>query len=714
MTKPAFHATWLFLAAAFFIQQAKYACPPAGSRIAGLSELLTTVPSVSAVKQTSITGGGGGAILVSGSDANIGWHVVPNSAMQPNGPGGLGDECPPNGSFAFDDQCKQLIWAWGTGMYASKSRQFCLLGGGHTDYAGNEVYCVDLSRLPVIIRRTAAPTTPFGSCVLSNGGKISARHPYDGVDYIPTSDELIYAGGPVFGGTCFEANDSWTLPMSSIPTTVGSCGITRNCNPVWTTRGNISPGCNLDGKMLAYDPNRDLVFLDDRCNFYSYDRNTSAWTNLHGSINNHGHSTAVIDPVNKLFVVMGSQGDFYSTSIAVGSTYTMTGHSDSSCSSLFNQDWPGIDYDKVNQRIVGIIPGNGNLVVLNTNTWTCTTETYSNPPTVPSANGAGTFGKFRYMEAENAFGYYPDYNQNFWFIRRQAAPQELPFAARCLAFGVTTCQSLDQASQLNIVGSNGLFPGNQTTATLDPAVHPNDGSTASLKFVVPISGDQNSSGNWTHDFGAQFDTGQVFYLQFRMRSNDGFAQNYNAAGEKHFIIWHNSGGPSCTDVQFVMLNENYGGYPRLYQNCSPDLLANFADGDFGLEFGAYSPPSDPTAGNGGYLCTYRKDGPGENNCATYPANNWQTYYYKVTPGNWGSSNTRIEAWVANEGQNMRKFFDKPDCNFTRDNANKKWGRIDLTPYDTGRTATVANPMSVWYSGLIVSSQPIASPTGPTP
>ena len=291
---------------------------------------------------------------------------------------------------------------------------------------------------------------------------------------------------------------------------------------------------------------------------------------------------------------------------------------------------------------------------------------------------------------------------------------ELPLATRCADPGVVVCLGLDQASDLTYTGGNGVVAGDQSTAVLDTATKPADGSVGSLKFTVTASGDQNSAGNFTHDFGgAAFDTGQVFYVQFRMRSSDGFAQNYNAAGEKHFIIWHNQGGGSCTDVQFVMINENYGGYPRFYQSCSPDLLANFADGDFGLEFGAYNPPADPTAGNGGYLCSYR-GGTGRNICATYPANNWQTYYIKVTPGTWGQANTRIEAWVAYEGQNMRKFFDKPDITFTRDSTAKLWGRIDLLPYDTGRSATVANAMYVWYAGLIVSRNPIPPPTGPTP
>lgn len=291
---------------------------------------------------------------------------------------------------------------------------------------------------------------------------------------------------------------------------------------------------------------------------------------------------------------------------------------------------------------------------------------------------------------------------------------ERPLATRCADPGVTVCLGLDKASDLTYSGGNGVVAGAQSTGVLDTVTKPADGSAGSLMFTVTASGNQNSAGNLTHDFGgAAFDTGQAFYVQFRMRSSDGFAQNYNAAGEKHFIIWHNQGGGSCTDVQFVMINTIYRGFPQFYQSCSPDLLANFADGDFGLEFGSYNPPADPTAGTNGYLCSYRR-GTGRDICANYKANDWTTYYIKVTPGNWGQPNTRIEAWLSYEGQNMRKFFDKPDIAFTRDSAAKLWGRIDLLPYDTGRSATVANAMYVWYAGLIVSRNPIPPPTGPTP
>ena len=111
---------------------------------------------------------------------------------------------------------------------ADTSRPLLVWGGGHSDYAGNEVYAFDLTTLawqrltdPSVADRARTPLYP--------DGQPRARHTYNYIEYVPSRDRLVVfgasgpypAGGGEFSRDLIEFDPStnrWTTQgRSAIP-----------------------------------------------------------------------------------------------------------------------------------------------------------------------------------------------------------------------------------------------------------------------------------------------------------------------------------------------------------------------------------------------------------------------------------------------------------------------------------------------------------------
>ena len=75
--------------------------------------------------------------------STLGWYQVPNTSLHPL--------CPPDGyggsGYAFFTYCPGVTTAWNSGVMDTKRNRLIVWGGGHNDYAGNEVYAIDLNSL---------------------------------------------------------------------------------------------------------------------------------------------------------------------------------------------------------------------------------------------------------------------------------------------------------------------------------------------------------------------------------------------------------------------------------------------------------------------------------------------------------------------------------------------------------------------------------------
>jgi hypothetical protein len=117
-----------------------------------------------------------------------GWSALPvTTCLMTSPPDSNADnQCPPNGfggsSYAFHDMCGGMF-ANDTGGFADTYRSFMyLFGGGHNNYAGNELYRLDLSQPSngLALLRVTDPTVPTaadGPFYDSESGCIGALPP---------------------------------------------------------------------------------------------------------------------------------------------------------------------------------------------------------------------------------------------------------------------------------------------------------------------------------------------------------------------------------------------------------------------------------------------------------------------------------------------------------------------------------------------------------
>ena len=116
---------------------------------------------------------------------------------------------------------------------------------------------------------------------------------------------------------------------------------------------------------------------------------------------------------------------------------------------------------------------------------------------------------------------------------------------------------------------------------------------------------------------------------------------------------------------------------------------------------------------GDYNCPYRSPMPFAKNrdCFAYVANTWMTEYWVVEIGDFGAPNTHFTAYIAPQGQPLRRFVDLPNFQFNSGgDASDALETIVLQPYLSGADGTKPNPNArMWFDELIISARAIAAP-----
>ncbi len=210
------------------------------------------------------------------------WYEVPGSHLR--------DVCPPDdegaGGYEWHYHCRNVMGAWSGGAYDSARERLVVWGGGHSDYAGNEVYVFDVETLAW--SRLDDPSALAGFCDGSScqpqaqvmpDGRPPLRHTYNSMVYVPTIDRLFAQGGSLWrsgNGTSW----SWAYDF-----------VTRS----WSRKGD-APG-------LVYDPVLDRIVawsgepgvgLQTR-DFYVLDLESRIWSRISPAPTNTVTPTAASD-----------------------------------------------------------------------------------------------------------------------------------------------------------------------------------------------------------------------------------------------------------------------------------------------------------------------------------------------------------------------------------------------------------------------------------
>lgn len=342
------------------------------------------------------------------------------------------------------------------------SGRLLIVGGGHGDYNGNEVYALypPGATLPEGVTCTSATAPALcrikepsaslrslsGSCfsTAGDGVTMNSRHTYDGMAFIGPSNTLFIQGGSLACATGNHFGDTWTLDLASLAWAAKDPVTASGTKP-----RDICSGCGNQGQgpwtSAIYDAQRNMVItqtalypLQSGAVLWSYDLATNKYTTRATDALLSKYGSWVIDPVRHRLYIIGPDdgpGSGNATTslgtprisyidISAGGAFasTVVNLSGAGCDGLAAAPAPGVDYDPVLDRIVGW-PNFGDTVYLfDPATGACASQTFSGgPPDSRDASNSvsttGTFGRFRYLLSSNAYLLVNEASQNAFMLR---------------------------------------------------------------------------------------------------------------------------------------------------------------------------------------------------------------------------------------------------------------------------------------------------------
>lgn len=319
------------------------------------------------------------------------WIELPDTALDPwCRSRGL----PENGEpTAF--RCGNVITTWSGGAFDSSRRQLIVFGGGHNDYAGNEVYGFDIATASWQLLRPPTPMAQVRPSVeeYADGTPVS-RHTYDNFAYIRDRQQLL-----VFGGSRYQdgstTNVTWTLDSGSM---------------AWAKKTKFELG-GLFYSGSDYDEATGRVLMRTEGGLFAYDVPGNAWSRLvdfgyppyYPTFSTSNYRRGVVVPGRRLFFMLGGTTeagalDFLVWNIDaaadVTAEWTTTGDP-----SGVRESGTGADFDRAADAIVTWSGGGPNILDLGTKVWRRGSATGAPANQVEN----GTYGRWRYLAYVNAF-----------------------------------------------------------------------------------------------------------------------------------------------------------------------------------------------------------------------------------------------------------------------------------------------------------------------
>ncbi len=359
----------------------------------------------------------------------IGWTQIPNTTI--DSVCAVSTYPQVSGS---DTRCYGVVNAWSSAAFDTSRNQLLVMGGGHDDYFGNEVYSISLGDTqtnPNISRFTnpGLPPAP-GSCSggadcttdrgqmtsnnntssecmesVANGTQPNTRHTYDGVTYIEGFDQVFIFGGSL---ACMSGNFSslpWTLDIK-----------TKTWQRVVMDSNTASQINANAGQSSVYNSKTGKVIIYDLQSLWSYDPSTRIMSKFTGAVDYDAklgdHKAAVIDTKRNKFVLMGD-GAIYIADLNNGLAASLSAVSTSGDSSIINTIYPGLAYDPNLDRIVAWNGGN-QVYILNLDTLAWTVQTVAGGP---AASVGGTNKRFNYVPSLKGFIDVNNDTANAYFLR---------------------------------------------------------------------------------------------------------------------------------------------------------------------------------------------------------------------------------------------------------------------------------------------------------
>lgn len=375
-----------------------------------------------------------------------------------------------------DGNVGSIAYAWGSFAWDPVRDDLLIYGGGHANYAGNEIYVWD-GGTGLWSRGTLPSRLDTNLFVVGNGAP-QASHTYDNTLYLPLSDRYV-----TFGGAAWNSGSNYTSalgregpwlwnPALADPNRVGGQDFT-GLDPAalgsnsWTSRRGSFVGTlpqSFVESVTAYrqEAGRDVVYISADVGASSFPRLYRYEFNLAGTdvvqeVGVMGPGTsgfqgaAAIDSARGWFVRTVFDGGPGSGALAVWDL-SLNNASNPSANPSFpvqlqfadgtrfvTGDRYGIAFDEVHDRFllwngrsdgdVYYVEPAADVNGLPDDIWTVT-RVASATPSFPTNFGTGVLGKFHYVDELGAFVALDDFSfetqdAEVWFYKPAAEVPEL-------------------------------------------------------------------------------------------------------------------------------------------------------------------------------------------------------------------------------------------------------------------------------------------------
>jgi len=330
------------------------------------------------------------------------WFEAPDSHLEAVKPDPL-----PNGSITA------VMAAWSGGSYDSKRDKLIVWGGGHSDYAGNEVYAFDVNSLKW--QRLSEPSTDVGG-IESSGeypdGTPRSRHTYDYVQYVPVIDRFCTFGG----GGLYPSGQTGTAKTHCFDPAAAK----------WERKADaIGAGT---GSLTAVDPATGMVWMQGAgsdVRFSSWDPGADKWTQY--STYSQGwldYSLTAAIGGDKFLAIGGGHALLWNVENPDRQPVEPAMKGDTG---ILAVNCPGLAYDPVRGRFAAWAGGK-DIYYLDPSTWTWTKEGPAPGNTVipTTAEKNGTYGRFRYIPSRDLFIGVNRTNEDVFIFRPSQATGIVP------------------------------------------------------------------------------------------------------------------------------------------------------------------------------------------------------------------------------------------------------------------------------------------------
>jgi hypothetical protein len=360
------------------------------------------------------------------------WFEVPNSAVSTSGemyqyPAGTYFGNSPTIRF-FDES---------GASYDSRRNRMVVFGGGHADYAGNEIMAFDIETLRWIRINDPSPRFDTAGVIERSGYYPDAngnpdfqqprsRHSYWSQIYVPTIDR--YCAISSFG----------TFPRGLGAPRVDCFDFATR---LWSQKGDAPNAGGLLTSTFDSSTNRVWV-MGNRTSTSGYlaewDAATDTWTRRSTSPSGvNDRSGPLLDTKRRRLVFLGGGAvrmfDLNQSGMLTSQLITLRGDVE-----IINRDRPGFAYDPVTDKYVAYsgVEGGGtrDIYIIDPVTWTSTRTTLGGsvaPATPASVDTGGWFngiyGRLAYIPTKNAFIFINNHiNDTVFFFKLSSATGAAP------------------------------------------------------------------------------------------------------------------------------------------------------------------------------------------------------------------------------------------------------------------------------------------------